>query len=109
MTQTHKLISAKDVESGLCPDKFAEEPGVSGHRPDTTSFVNEVLQRSHKCFSNEPCSVSDSFLFVKFIWKTVIEARIADHAWKKLRDCWLDFLKVVAQLLSLGRVSAHGL
>ena len=43
-----KEISAKDVESGLCPDKFAEKPCASGHRPDATSFVNGVLQRSLK-------------------------------------------------------------
>jgi len=43
----HSEISAKDVASGLCPDKFAGKPRASGHRPDATTFVNLVLQRSH--------------------------------------------------------------
>ena len=38
-------ISAKDVASGLCPDKFTGKPCVSGHRPDATSFVKALLQR----------------------------------------------------------------
>ena len=40
-----KEISAKDVASGLCPDKFAGKPCVSGQRSDATIFVNAVLQR----------------------------------------------------------------
>jgi hypothetical protein len=37
--------SAKDVASGLCPDKLAGKSCISGHRPDTTSFVIGLLQR----------------------------------------------------------------
>jgi len=44
--------SAKDVASGLCPDKLARKSCISGHRPDTTSFVIGLLQRFPKAFGH---------------------------------------------------------
>jgi hypothetical protein len=49
---TPKKISAKDVASGLCPDKLAGKSCISGHRPGTASFVIGLLQRSLKAFGH---------------------------------------------------------
>jgi hypothetical protein len=48
-SRTHSEISS--VASGLCPDKFVENPCISGHRPDATAFFNGILQKSLSGFA----------------------------------------------------------